>query len=56
MSGFLPADTVIRLRVSSVGAGRQHLGLGVDQKATQGLTALPALRRAQLAVEDGAPG
>ena len=40
----------------SVGAGGQHLGLGVDQKATQGLKALPALRRTQRGVEDRAPG
>ena len=56
MRSFLPADAVIRLRVSSVGAGGQHLGLGVDQKATQGLKALPALRRTQRGVEDRAPG
>ena len=55
MSGFLPADTVICLGVSSAGAGGQQWGLGVGPESHTGAHSI-ALGRAQLGVEDCDPG
>ena len=55
MSGFLPADTVICLGVSSAGAGGQQWGLGVGPESHTGAHSI-ALGKAQLGVEDCDPG